>query len=189
MDGIITLPYSEFAVTNKLNSCLKRYDCSIYVPMSRQQKGIDLIIHKNSTKTIARIQIKSSRTYYGKDSGAEYPYYLWLNNFIGRYKKGVADFYIIFGLFAEPNTKQKITTKNKVWKEIYLCFNDNEMSSLLKSIRIKTSNKSDSFFGFGFKSSNEVYLGRGFHLVKNKDVSDNILDNKITEIIKFLNKK
>jgi len=34
--------------------------------------------------------------------------------------------------------------------------------------------------------SREVYLARGFSLVKDKDASGNLLDNKIDEIIEFL---
>jgi len=184
MDGTFTLPYSEFAVANRLNSVFKRHNLAVYIPTSRQQKGVDLILHKNGTHNIARVQVKSSRTYYG-DKNREYPYYLWLNNFVDRYEKGLADFYIIYGMYSVPNEKKRITTKHKIWKEIFICYNDKEMSTLLNSIKTKTGKK-DAFFGFGFCSSKEVYLDRGFSAVKNKEASNNLLDNKTTEIIKFL---
>jgi len=184
MNGIFTLPYSEFAVSNKLNDVFKRHDCAIYIPVNRQQRGVDLIIHRNDSLSVARVQVKSSRTYPG-DEKRDYPYYLWLNNFSERYKKNAADFYIICGMYAVPNERKRITTKSKIWKEIFLCYNDGEMSRLLKSIKTKTGNK-DSFFGYGFCSSREVYLDRGFSSVKDKDASGNLLDNKIDEIIEFL---
>lgn len=186
MEGIFTLSYSEYSVANKLNSLLKRHGCSIYIPASRQQKGIDLMIHKNGTRSIARIQIKSSRSYIGKEK-SKYSYYLWLNNFVEKYEKNVSDFYIIYGLFSVPNSKDKITTKNKIWKEIFLCYSDKEMSTLLKRIKTKTDNKTDSFYGYGFNSSKEIYLDRGFSSIKNKNASDYLLDRRVNEIIEFLN--
>jgi hypothetical protein len=185
MENIITLPYSEYSVINKLNSLLKRKNCSIYIPVSRQQKGIDFIIHKNGTKNIARIQVKASRTYKGKQN-SEYLYYLWFLNFIKKYKKNTADFYIIYGAYCEPNTRKRITSKKKIWNDLFLCFTDKEMYSFLKGIKMRTSNKPDKFFGIGFNSSNDIYLSRGFHYLKNKNISKYILDNRIKDILKLL---
>ena len=94
MDGIFNLPYSEFAVIDVVQKFLKKTDgYSVYVPVSRQQKGIDFIVHNYKTNKILRFQVKSSRAYInepkemnnGKIKAPKYKYGLWLNNFIERF--------------------------------------------------------------------------------------------------------
>ncbi|MBL7135865.1 MAG: hypothetical protein ISS81_04625 [Candidatus Marinimicrobia bacterium] len=46
MEGVFSLPYSEYEVINQLQKKLKKSEgYSFYIPTSRQQKGIDFIIH------------------------------------------------------------------------------------------------------------------------------------------------
>jgi hypothetical protein len=64
MEGIITLPYSEYAVANKLNACFKKKEhYALFIPTSRQQKGIDLLLANLKSYKMATIQIKASRSY------------------------------------------------------------------------------------------------------------------------------
>jgi hypothetical protein len=51
------------------------------------------------------------------------------------------------------------------------------MYSLLKKVKTIKENRQDTFFGFRFNSLKEIYLGRGFSSVKNKNVSKYILDH------------
>src|SRR5271157_2142714 len=67
MEPTFTLPYSEFCVAQQLARLLpaaKGY--SLYVPVSRQQPGVDLLIarRRNQKVRVASIQVKSSRTYF-----------------------------------------------------------------------------------------------------------------------------
>lgn len=62
MDAIFTLPYSEYEVIDVLRKKLKN-GASFYIPTSRQQKGIDFIIHNNKSNKYLRVQVKSSRAY------------------------------------------------------------------------------------------------------------------------------
>lgn len=92
MDAIFTLPYSEYEVINILKKKLKG-GCDFYVPTSRQQKGIDFIIHSNKSNKHLRIQVKSSRAYVdapreNKGDKQFYKYHLWFNNFADRYESG-----------------------------------------------------------------------------------------------------
>jgi len=154
MEEIIKLPYSEQVVAEELNRLLKKHGYSIYIPASRQQKGVDLIIHKNGTKKIARIQVKASRSY--KDTS--YKNFLLFGNFEGKYKKGDVDFYILFGLYSQYNPGAKVNSK-KCYKHVFLCFAETEMSQFLAKIKTKKGTK-DIFFGFGFNSEKEILLKR-----------------------------
>ena len=180
MEAIFTLPYSEYAVAEELNRILKKHGYSIYIPASRQQKGVDLIINKNATNNIARVQIKASRSYKGKKP---YSNYLWFNNFEGRYKRGDVDFYILFGLYSQPGIEKGINSKN-TWKSIFLCFNEAEMIKFLGGVKTKEGRR-DAFFDFGFDSAKKIYATR---YEKEKDVSDFLLEKKIGELKFFLDK-
>ena len=94
MEGIFTLPYSEYEVIVQLQKKFsKKEGFAFYIPTSRQQKGIDFIIHNDKKNIMKRIQVKSSRSYVdtpktlksGKIKSVKYKYNLWFNNFIDKY--------------------------------------------------------------------------------------------------------
>lgn len=187
MDGVFTLPYSEFEVINNFQNIFKRNDgYSIFVPVSRQEKAIDFLMINSKTKTTSRFQVKSSRTYIDevktKKNGTQvfprYRYHLWLNNFIGKYSEGLADFYIIFGLYPVYDTRKSIMSD--FWKSVTLCFSDEEMGELLKQIKTKKEQKQDYFFGFSFNETNKIFGTRGF--LSEIDFTDHLLENKIESI-------
>src|SRR5437870_2211960 len=66
MDPVFTLQWPEFVVAHRLQQLLPKKDgYSVLIPLSRQEKGIDLAILKKlggAHRTIT-IQIKASRTY------------------------------------------------------------------------------------------------------------------------------
>jgi hypothetical protein len=187
MDGIFTLPYSEFEVINVMQRFLKKSDGnSVYIPASRQQKGIDFIVHNFKTNRLLRFQVKSSRTYRNeekelKNGQIKLPKYinnLWFNNFIDKYEKGRCDYYILFGLY--PGYSPEKNIKSKFWKSILLCYNENEMLELLKKIKTKKEEKTDRFFSYGFNTGNEIFNERG--LKEDINATDHLLKNKIPKI-------
>lgn len=189
MEGIFTLPYSEYEVMNQIQNRLKKSEGnSFYIPASRQQKGIDLIIHNNEHNKILRFQVKSSRTYEhrpkqlksGKLSTPKYQYNLWFNNFVKKYKENTADYYVLFGLYPSYNQEKKIDSKHSIWESLILCFSEKEMFNILKNVKTKRKKNMDMFFGFGFNNCNEVYGTRGFS--DGTNVSEFLLDNKIDEL-------
>jgi len=187
MEGIFTLPYSEYEAMNQMKKKLGAGN-SFYIPMSRQQKGIDFIIHNDKTNKILRIQVKSSRSYQGEikklKSGKikedKYRYYLWLNNFLRKCEKGLADYYVIFGIYPIYQQDKNIKSKKIFWKPIVLCFSEDEMLKFLRQIRTKRDKKPDKFFYFGFDGQDNVFAVRGFE--KDMDCSDNLLNNKAEEL-------
>ena len=165
MDACFTLPYSEACVIDEFqHSFVKKDGYSIYVPVSRQEKAVDFIlINHNSTK-FAKFQVKSSRNYDGnkKKKKPDYTYNMWFNNFINKYKKGAADFYILFGLYPVYNTNSKINSKSQTWERMVLCIPDKDMGDILKKVLTKKEGKPDSFFGISFNEIEEICGSRGF---------------------------
>jgi hypothetical protein len=187
MDGVFTLPYSEFEVVNRFQDIFKRNEgYSVFVPVSRQEKAIDFVMLDSKTKTFARFQVKSSRTYIDevktKKNGTQifprYRYHLWLNNFIGKYSEGLADFYVIFGLYPVYDTKKSIMSD--FWKSVVLCFADKEMGELLNQVKTKKEQKQDNFFGFSFNETTQIFGTRGF--LSETDFSYYLLENQIEKI-------
>lgn len=196
MDAKFTLPYSEYEVINILNTELKKKSGnSIYIPVSRQETGVDFLIHNHKTKKILKVQVKSSRSYHelpkelksGVIRDVKYKYHLWFPNFINKCKKGTADLYILFGLYPIYSQGKRINSKSSIWYPIVLCFFEDEMIKVLKGAKTKKEKKQEKFIDFGFNDQNVIYGTRGFKNIT--DMSKFLLKNKLKEVGDFLNKK
>src|SRR5574344_872638 len=145
MDSIFTIPFSEYSVIEHIQRELKKKEgFSVFIPTSRQQKGIDFLLHYAKNNRTLRFQVKSSKTYIHdpkRSSKKRYNYYLWLNNFIEKYEKGNSDYYIIFGLYPVYDNRKNI--KSKFWKSIVLCYSEEEMFELLNQVKTKKEQKVD----------------------------------------------
>lgn len=178
MEPIFSLPYSEHQVIEQISKRLKKSDgYSIYIPTSRQQKGVDFIIHNSNSNKFARVQVKSSRSYADEDK-----HYLWYNNFIEKYAPGNADFYILFGLYSVYHNKSSIK-KGQFWKPITLCFSEKSMFDFLKQVKTKKEHKPDRFFAFAFTTPTNIECARG---PTDYDVLSHLLDNQIDDIKSFI---
>jgi len=178
MEGVFTLPYSEYEVINKMSKLLKKQEgYSFFIPTSRQQKGVDFVILNQKSKKLLRVQVKSSRSY--NDYNKEQNNYLWFNNFLNKYEKGNADLYVLYGLYPQFKEGNKVNAKNKSWRSIILCFSEKEMFKLLDKVKTKKENKPDKFFSFVFDKPEDVCTNRGFQTkVKlNKYLLDNYQKN------------
>ena len=174
MEGIFTLPYSEYDVINRMSKFLKKSDgYSFYIPTSRQQKGVDFVILKN--KKIVRVQVKSSRSYVNGDN-----FFLWFNNFIDRYEEGNADIYVLYGLYPALKKGHKVTTKEKAWNSVILCFSEKEMNDFLKQVKNKKSDTMNKFFGVKFSNPKKITTEGGF--TQEQDMSKHIFENYVSNI-------
>jgi len=192
MDPIFTLPYSEYAVVEAFTKQLsKKHGFSVYVPVSRQEKGVDFLVYNSKQQKSLRFQVKSSRSYvnYNKKSLSKghLKYTLWFNNFRERYVVGEADYYILFGLYSDYTVDNQIAAKKSIWCPLILCFNDKEMEALLDSVLTKKESKPDRFFYIAFDSPDQVYGTRGFST--RRDLSGYLLDRQMPNIIKELTSK
>lgn len=182
MEPIFTLPYSEYFVVNELSKHFrKKEDFSILIPSSRQQKGFDLVTYNSKNGKSITIQVKSSRTYYGKmnkrnNSKKDYQNYMWFNKF--EIEEPGSNYYILFGVF--PNKikgkRQDKSKPNKWWDRLFLIFTKDEMISFLNKIRQKRENKPDTSFAFGFDNKGKIYLTRGS--VEDVDYSKHLLNEQ-----------
>ncbi|MEK6645672.1 MAG: hypothetical protein AABY84_03235 [Candidatus Firestonebacteria bacterium] len=195
MNPIFTLPYSEYAVAMALRKHFKKKDqFSILIPLSRQQKGYDLLLYNNKSKKCVTLQIKSSRnyehqkTYKGVDVSLKN--HLWFNRF--KIKKGSADYYIFFAPYLKNKVEGKKLNKDrkisKWYDKLILVFTESEMSKFVKKLKNKTNNKQSNYFSFAFDREEDVHLTRG-RGNKNPVKADKYLfDNKIREIFRRLHK-
>jgi len=190
MDGIFSLPYSEFEAILQIQKLFKKNKgYAVFIPVSRQQKGIDFIIMNTKNKKVLRVQVKSSRSYLGQEKSKRaknkaLKYYFWFNNFIEKYEKGCADLYLLFGLYPIYETKHNIKSKERIWKSMILAFTDKEMLKLLKKVKTKREKKEDRFFGIGFSELSAIYTRRGF--ARQENLSGHLLINKINELFRKL---
>ena len=150
MEPIFSLPYSEFAVMQELSRYFKKdQGFSAYVPTSRQQKGVDFLIHSQKTNKCARFQVKASQSYPRQVyKNQPYRHSLWFSNFLGKYVDGFCDFYCLFGLYPPGDLSSGQIDANKgVWQPLLLCLTDSEMKEFLQSVKTKKEpKKPDRFF-------------------------------------------
>jgi hypothetical protein len=183
MDPVLTLPFSENMVINQLEKKFNKRDgYSILIPSTRQQKGFDLLIYNNKTKKCLTIQVKGSRTYNPsppKNKGiVKYKNYTWFSKF--KIEKGLADFYVLFGLFITnptSNERSKSVKKTDWYDHIMLIFTEQEMIKFLGGLRLKTMDKEDTKFSFGFNDKKRVVLTRGTR--EHVDHSDKLFPKRV----------
>lgn len=175
MHPIFTLQYGEFTVADKLCNTLK--NCSVFVPASSQEKGIDLLLYQNKNghnQTIG-VQVKMSRTY---QVGKHYSHTLWFNRFE---PQSNADLFILTGTYATPSNNTKTRITNIQWENIMLAFTFQEMKDFMESVRLKKDpTKYDKMFGFGFNSPDIIVQTRGYAI--ERDMSQFLLQNRIGDI-------
>jgi hypothetical protein len=191
MEGKFTLPWPEYAVMNELAGVFKKEEYAVFVPTSRQQKDIDLLLFNTKNHKTLTIQVKSSRSYQmGREREEQgLGYAIWLNNFVDKINGAGADYYIIYGLYPRIDSKGVAAES---WNDLFLCYSKTEMLALLERVRQKTNpEKPDKFFGFEFNyEGTTVTTGRGI-LTKARelayeDVSAWLLHKKVAEMEKRL---
>ena len=130
MEPIFTLPYTEHIAIEELQKKLtKAKGYSFFIPVSRQQKGVDFLCVKG--KKALKFQVKSSKAYVNA-SKQEFSHHLWLNNFVKKYDQGNADWYAIVGLYATISAKSTKKLKNpRSWRSIIICLRERELYRLV----------------------------------------------------------
>jgi len=180
MEGVFTLPYSEYDVINKMTTYFKKkHNFGFYVPTSRQQKGVDFLLMNHYSGKVARVQVKASRSWF---NGNEH--FFWFNNFLERYEENTADYYILYGMYPQLKKGEKVNSKAKSWSSVILCFSEKEMFEFLKQVKTKKEEKTDKFFGFKFSDPKRIVTGRGFR--SEIDISEFLLANYSNKIMRKL---
>jgi hypothetical protein len=112
MEPVFTLQWPEFVVANELQSQLsKREGYSILIPLSRQEKGIDLAVVRKQpggASRVATIQVKASKVYMPvtpkRKTTERFRYVTWFNRFD---VVSEADFYILFWIYAPDPSRTR----------------------------------------------------------------------------------
>ena len=189
MEPVISLPYSEYETIVQIQRHFKKHDgFSVCVPVSRQQKGIDFVVVNTTNNKVLRFQVKGSRPFMHTSSkelkDGAFKYTFWFNNFHDRFKVGMADVYVLFGLYPVYDTKQNISSRTAFWQSLVLAFSDDEMNRFLDSIRTKNGQKHDHFFYISFNDISEIIVTRGRK--DRPNISQHLLANRVPELLKQL---
>ena len=190
MDAIFTIPYGEYAATDKLVKCAKvaGEKVSAFIPASRQEKGIDLILYRDtgSANEFLTVQVKQSRTYYEnkvlKVNGQKVPV-------VGAclfYRFDVpdnADWFLFVGTrVVHPQSWDKASIRDVSWDPLILAFNKSEMKSFMAGVKQrKDPTKDDKMFDFCYNDNGKVYQKRGCQ--EPRDVTQYLLENRINDIL------
>lgn len=175
MQPIFTMQYAEYKAAEIIKEKIK--DCSIYIPISAQEKGIDFVAVKYDKKhggnKTCGFQVKMSRSYSSKN----FEHSLWFNK-VKIYDN--ADWFLLVGIYPK-NLSLKNQPQKIQWNQVVLAFTNAEMKEINDKIRQKRNpDKPDSKFGFGFDDEKEIYLTRGYPQLEN--FSKYLLHNRIAEI-------
>ncbi len=184
MEPVFALPYSEYLAANLLGHHFKsKAGYSIFVPASRQEKGIDILLTKRGDEFLKcmSFQVKSSRTYSPvpakREKTIRYSYYTWFNTF---QVPSEADFFLLVGIYPpEENRTRKVA--HSWWNSVVLMFTQEEMKSFMSMVKTKAG-EPDKMFGFGFDTTAKIILTRGDQYRTTKDYSSYLFQNRIEEI-------
>lgn len=182
MDPIFTIQWPEFLLANRLQRLLPRSEgFSVFVPVSRQKKGIDLAIIRKQPQLatkVATIQVKASRTYSPnppkRKSTKRFRFYTWFNRFL---VPDEADFFLLIGMYA-PDAARTTRVSADWYKDCTLLFTSKEMKHFMSSC-LTVKGKEDKMFGFGFDDEQKVVQTRGDRNRGSIDFTDRLLANRI----------
>lgn len=186
MDPIFTIPWEEYHLAHQLQKHFsKNSGYSIFVPLSRQEKGIDLsIIHRylsGKTKTVT-FQVKRSRTYPGSETKRittkSLKHFTWFNRFPASNR---ADFFILFTTYPYFDKRNN----NWVYKHSALLFNNKEMRKFLSECKT-VKGRIDKMFGFGFDDAKDIFQTRGDRHRKFGSFKKYLLENRLDDIRRAL---
>lgn len=189
MDTVFTIQWPEFQLANRLQKMLKKKDgYSIYIPLSRQEKGVDLVLLKKSINGGSRaltIQVKASRVYMSKppkNPGKTYfRFNTWFNRFVVQPE---ADLYLLYGTYApDPNRTLKVGAK--WYQDSTLMFTNEEMKIFIDSC-LTVKEKPDGKFGFGFDDNTKIYQTRRDRDKQLKDYPQHLLEKRLERIAEML---
>src|SRR6266542_1455859 len=130
MEAQFSLPYSEYQTIAMLSKVLpKREGYAFFVPVSRQQASVDLmILHARSGKTL-RGQVKSSKHFdWSKSPTLRF----WYPNFRRSYRPGAADVFFLLGTYPLLEEGKNVRHSHAHWQHLILVLSDPEMRNILE---------------------------------------------------------
>ncbi len=188
MEPIFTLSYPEFCIAQQLRKAFPpSRGYSVYVPCSRQEKGVDLILtrRKSGITRVATIQVKSSRTYTRRSqtdrTQRPFRFGTWFNNFEVPKQ---ADFFFLVAIYP-PDEARTSPRMGSWWAPVIIVFSQREMRRFLRTVKTRGGHR-DKMFGFGFNDPGLIIQTRGDRNRRYRDYSSHLLKRKVREIKAFL---
>ncbi|HBL40849.1 MAG TPA: hypothetical protein DDY98_04470 [Ruminococcaceae bacterium] len=185
MDALFTIPYGEYAVADTLTKKIEHI--SVFIPSSRQEKGIDLLLYRfdGAANHYSTIQVKQSRTYYQNkliqvdSEKIAICGYLWFNRFE---IPPNADWIILTGTrVVHPEKWEEAGISDIYYKPIMLAFTKEEAVKFMGDVKQRTNpQKDDKMFGFCYNENGDIFQTRG--CPQNRRMSAFLLGNRIREI-------
>ena len=181
MEPIVTLPYSEWLVAEKLMQLLpSKHGYSVYAPLSRQEKGVDRLLTRRTAghNHTATIQVKYSRAY---EQRGGHRFGIWFKAFEVPEQ---ADF-IIFAALYPTSDGRGDRRRASWWASMMLLFTREELSSFFAGLRTR-SGTPDRMFAFGFSTPETIVLIRGTQDRTQTDFTAHLLTNRVKTLQKCL---
>ena len=185
-----SLSYGEDVVAKNLSDELntnhkKQY--SIYAPLSRQEKGIDILIRNNENCKTASIQVKESRTWSTKEG----KYMTFFNSFkIDDEQR--ADYYALITMYPYYKDEKPLKLSLVEYKPLILIFTYEEMKEELNGLTNKKNKTKATKFYHLFNTEDDIVLDRGYvegHNTLNNGSNERsifLLKNRVNDIRDFL---
>jgi hypothetical protein len=172
-----SLSFGEDVVAGELASALngetkKQY--SIYAPLSRQEKGIDLLIRNNKNGKTTSIQVKESRI-WSNEQGQIGTFF----NVFAIDENQRADFYALIAMYPFYKGEKPMQFNAVQYKPLIQIYTYEEMKEELGKLTTKKGTK-EGKFSHQFKEEDDIVLSRGY--VKGV----NTLNNGSNERAKYL---
>ncbi len=184
-----SLSYGEDVVASEMSTILngmKKKQYSIYAPLSRQEKGIDLLIRNNNNGKTTTIQVKESRIFKNEKA-----FHTWFNHFkIDDNQR--ADFYALTTMYPFYNCDGLMKMSAVVYKPLILIFTYKEMKEELENLSRTKKGNTDRAFYHEFIEEDDIKMTRGYKSgtnTLNKGKAERgvyLLKNKVKEIIDAL---
>jgi len=187
MEPIFSIHYPEFCVAQQLARLLPaKKGYSLYLPLSRQERGVDLLIaRRNQTFRVASIQVKSSRAYFkAKPTPRSKNSFLWGTRFNNFECPSEADFFCLVWLYPAQDKAQR-RKFGTWWSPQILLLSQTEMRGFLKSVRT-VGGRRDPFFGFSFDEIGEAVQTRGDSKRLFRNFSKYLLSKRVAKLRSFL---
>lgn len=187
MEPIFTIPYAEFRVASELEKLFpRRQGFSLFVPTSRQEAGVDLILTRRTAgqRRSVAFQVKGSRPYLAGESKRKtsrlFAYDSWFKKFVVPKQ---AEWFLLIAFYPGQNGAKRGKPES-VWKHVTLAFTKAEMRQFIRRVKCR-SGKPDRFFGFSFSESARVFQSRGDKDRRFLEFSDKLLVRRRREIRKL----
>ena len=162
-----SLSYGEDVVAEEiikeLNNGGNKRHYSVYAPLSRQEKGIDLLIRNNVNGKTISVQVKESKAWREKDGS----FSTWYNKF-GLDGDIKPDYFALVTEYAchpmqDCKTKE-YSMRSVVYKPLVLIYSYKEMEEELKGVVTQKTGNPDRMFSHNFSQDQKsIALARGFY--------------------------